>query len=115
MYKQKIKTFFIIFEIVISLSLLQFIIMSCLVQTYADDISAEDQNNNIIGDAETWYPMINQVSGRYYDIFNIMHERVMSIASKMEETSSTAPSIISVITAKEIEDMGIRTLGFLYL
>ncbi|MGR3179171.1 MAG: TonB-dependent receptor plug domain-containing protein, partial [Candidatus Anammoxibacter sp.] len=51
-----------------------------------------------------------QFSNEPHDVFYLMDEQRVSIASKMKEKVKNAPSIVTVITAKEIEDMGFRTL-----
>ena len=43
-------------------------------------------------------------------MFFLIDEELITIASKTEEMVKNAPSILSVITAKEIENMGARTL-----
>ncbi|MGR3219558.1 MAG: TonB-dependent receptor plug domain-containing protein [Candidatus Anammoxibacter sp.] len=45
-----------------------------------------------------------------HDVFYLMDEQLISIASKKEEKIKDAPSIITVITAEEIENMGLRTI-----
>ena len=45
-----------------------------------------------------------------HDVFYLMDEQMITIASKREEKASNAPSIVTVITADEIENLGIRTL-----
>ncbi len=78
------------------------------------DISAKDfgnqQDNDLTGTPEEIYPNVTQISGGYHDVFTLMDQQLVSIASKTEEEVSKAPSIITVITAKEIENMGARTL-----
>ncbi|MGR3319107.1 MAG: TonB-dependent receptor plug domain-containing protein [Candidatus Anammoxibacter sp.] len=45
-----------------------------------------------------------------HDVFYLMDEQLITIASKKEEKVKDAPSIITVITAEEIENMGFRTI-----
>ncbi|MGR3221128.1 MAG: TonB-dependent receptor plug domain-containing protein [Candidatus Anammoxibacter sp.] len=45
-----------------------------------------------------------------HDVFYLMDEQLITVASKKEEKVKDAPSIITVITAEEIENMGFRTL-----
>lgn len=48
---------------------------------------------------------------KYNDIFFLMDQQLISIASKVEETVAKAPSVITVITADQIENMGAKTLN----
>ncbi len=45
-----------------------------------------------------------------HDMFYLMDEQMITIASKREEEVAKAPSIVTIITAKEIENMGGRTI-----
>lgn len=49
--------------------------------------------------------------GGEFDFFPLLEEQTVSIASKIEERASKAPSIVTVITAEEIENIGARTLS----
>ncbi len=92
------------FNLILIAALISLLCLSSSVsRAYADDGGAPD-------DSELAYPDVAQVSGGYYDVFHLLSERRVSIASKMEEDVNKAPSIVSVITADEIEKMGARTL-----
>ena len=54
----------------------------------------------------------NQIHSFYepHDIFYLMEEQLITIASKAEEKVEKAPSIVTVITEEKIANMGFRTL-----
>ena len=70
----------------------------------------DQSGKELVGTPEEIYPDIGQVSDGYNDIFFLMDQQLITVASKTEEEISKAPSIVTVITAKEIENMGVRTL-----
>ncbi len=50
-----------------------------------------------------------------HDLFYLMEEQKITIASKKEENLEKAPSVVTVITAEEIEKYGARTLADILL
>ena len=56
---------------------------------------------------------VKQTNSYYdpHDIFYLMDEQLITIASKREEKVKDAPSIVTIITEKEIENMGARTIS----
>ncbi len=107
MNKQKYKIIFIA-------ALISFLCMGSFVLRANADTGVNDDFDQtadaLVDDIELAYPDVAQVSGGYYDVFHMLSERRVSIASKMDEDVNKAPSIVSVITAEEIEKMGFRTL-----
>ncbi|MGR3318423.1 MAG: TonB-dependent receptor plug domain-containing protein [Candidatus Anammoxibacter sp.] len=53
---------------------------------------------------------LDGIEGLEDELSILAEERSVTIASKMKEDISKAPSIVTVITAKEIENMGARTI-----
>ncbi len=66
-------------------------------------VNAETDSNQSIVDLDT-------LKGIEDEFIFIEDEQSVTIASKIEESIRRAPSVVSVITAKEIENMGARTL-----
>jgi len=93
----------------------------CLVMVFTLDIfSVYSQDNpnqlptfskaNEKVDREELLRVMESIDG-LEDEFVLLIDQYVSIASKVEEKARKAPSIVSIITAREIEDMGARTLA----
>lgn len=90
-----------------------FVFMPATFSAYAQNISSQtpyDPNVAEKIDIEALNRDIASVEG-LEDEFTLLMENVyVSVASKMEEEAKKAPSIVTVITAKEIENLGARIL-----
>ncbi len=80
------------------------------VDNASDALDIKQQDGKLTETREPAYPVVAQVAGGYDDVFFIMQEELISIASKTEERAANAPSIITVITSEEIENMGAKIL-----
>lgn len=72
--------------------------------------AATQQDEDSATSFEKEHAMASHDLYEVHDVFYLMDEQLITIASKREEKVKDAPSIVTVITGKEIENMGARTI-----
>ncbi len=93
----------LIFAVFIAFSLIQ----NCF-RIYGSNVSADVIYAETVSDKLVAF---NDVDGLEDEFLFLIAEHTVSIASKNSENAHHAPSVITVITDKEIENMGFRTLS----
>ena len=103
-----------IFFHLLSLKCFTILTLLCLTHSIRCDESYYNMQEELdgIGQFDSEEEFVNKriSSDGFYDVFKLMDEELITIASKIEEKIKKAPSIITIITDKEIENMGVRTL-----